>query len=195
MRFVAGLILAAALGAAPALAQAPQKPWTFDGIAFVPRDGWCSKVTSQIVSGDTTVEAMEMRPCDSDFPYLSVGVGRRQSDKIDIVALMTRVGQAMEGEAGRNNVLETFKRVHASCTIATYEVDRAPLQGVNAVEVRSSASCPGLSDPTVWYRNFSAFVQRGNGDLWAVAFDSPLTARSEADEQMIRAAVATIATN
>ncbi len=200
MRFwvVAGLVLAAASGAAPALAQNVQSApsaWTFEGVTFAPREGWCSKVAMQPVPGGDPVQALEVRPCGADFPYLSVGIGKRQAGDLNVVDLLNRAAQSMEGATGKNNILTTFQNSYGTCTLATYDVNRKPLPGLGAVTVTSSANCSKDTSGPIWYRNLATFVMRPNGDLWAVAFDYPSAPMTDGDILMIRSAVATIATN
>jgi hypothetical protein len=187
----AGLALAGMAGA-PAMAQTS---WSFDGVSIPPRAGWCPTTTAQYVPGGGSVQALEVRPCGSDFPYLSVGVAARGMPAADVAALTNQAAVGMEGDLGRKNMLEIFQRKSASCTIATYNVDRAPLPGLTAVALTSSANCPALGTGPVWFRNFATFVKRKNGDLWAVAFDYPLAPMTEADKQMIRGAIAIIQAN
>jgi hypothetical protein len=178
--------------ATPSLAQTP---WTIDGITFAQRDGWCSKTVTQPMSGGGSLEVLEMRPCEKEFPYLSVGMAERGPGKADLPMLANHMANVAEEEASKQEILDLFRKTHASCTLESYAVNRAPLQGLQALEVTARASCPGLAAGSIGFRNLITLAVRGNGDLWTVAFDSPLAAKSEADEQMIRAAVATIATH
>lgn len=191
MRIVMALAVMAvsALGAASAFAQ---QTWTHGGIAFPPREGWCTTIADQDDGSGGKLPALEARPCGAEFPILSTALVRRGLAMLDLPTATGRAATESGGETGKKVVNGIFQKKDPACTQLTFELDRAPIPGITGFAVIASYNCPALGSLPSWFRNFTAYAQQQNGDLWVVAFDYPLEPITEADKQMISGFVAAI---
>jgi hypothetical protein len=185
LKFMPWAALACAVaGAAPALAATG---WNFGNISFAPRQGWCPARAAQ----DAT---LEVRPCDEDFPALSIGIAQSKAARQDLASLAAADADKAADEDGKKRVLETMagRTGNDDCTENSYAVDRSPMPGVASYSVAASFICGGNEDMPALFHVFTAYAQGRDGSVWTVSFDHPGGPISNNDRAMIKAAIAKI---
>jgi hypothetical protein len=168
-----------------------QSNWTIDGITFDQRAGWCVKNAVQ-----DGIPVLEIRPCGSDFPYVSVGkiATPEQGKNLDLPGLLATAMQNAATDENRASTLKLATDKYGSCTMLSYSVDQKPIPGITGYAVLASFNCPAApNNPRVEYRNFNTAVRRPDGAVWAVAFDYPTAPMSAEDTAMITSAIGRIA--
>jgi hypothetical protein len=167
----------------PAVAQSG---WTFNGVQFDARDGWCTRHTTQ--GGNA---AMEVRPCGSDYPYMSLGfVAQRNGQVWDVAAIVDSAVTALEGPEGPSLFAEAARAAYGECTKSSMRIERDAVPQVPGYSVIARFVCTkdGASSERD-FKNFSGYALAPNGDLWIVAFDYPDGDITSGDAAMIQAAV------
>lgn len=191
LRVIAATLMLAGLFVGEASAQT----WSFDGVTFAKRDGWCAKTAEQNDGRGGKTAAYELRPCGKDFPFMSLAVAVRGAAPANMDQAIPQIAAQTASEDGKTRTDTVFKRRDPNCTRVSHKVVTNPFAGIAGFDLTASYACPALGpDPSVM-RNFTAYAQRKNGDVWVVAFDHPDTDISESDQAMIRSAVAAIAAN
>lgn len=182
--------LSAIAYAASAGAAFAQSDWTLGGITFDNRDGWCSK---HAVQGG--VQALEIRPCTSEFPYLSAGVAipANEAKDMNLANVLASAKQNSAGDDNRARVLKLVTDKYGACTTLSFSVEDQPIPGIAGFSTIGSYQCAAAPGGRVDYRNFATLIRRPNGDIWAVAFDYPTGPLTAADSAMITSAIGRIA--
>lgn len=182
---LSAMAFAAASGAAFA-----QTNWTLEGITFDQRAGWCSKNAVQ-----DGVPVLEIRPCGSDFPYMSVGkiVPPEQAKNLNVADLLADAAKDASTDESRASILKLASDKYGACTTQSFSVDQHPIPGISGFAKLGSYNCPAASNGKVDYRNFTTLVRRPDGAIWAVAFDYPTSPMSADDTAMITSAIGRIA--
>ena len=111
------------------------------------------------------------------------------------MSLTAEAADTTLGPTGEQATTNIFLKQDAGCRKVSRTVARNPIEGINGFDLLAKYSCPALSSEPTIMRNFTAYAQRKNGDVWVVAFDHPLGDITDADKTMIRAAIATIQAN
>jgi hypothetical protein len=172
--------------------EASAQGWSHEGVSFPGRDNWCAKTTQQDDGQGNVTPALELRPCGLEFPFLSVGVAARGMEPLDLAVLTAQAADVTLGPDGEATTTAIFRKQDAGCTKISRTISRDPIAGVSSFDLFAQYACPALSaEPTVM-RNFTSYAQRGNGDVWVVAFDHPDGDITDADKTMIRSAIAAI---
>src|SRR5262245_49673649 len=179
------LAFAAVSGAAFA-----QSNWMLEGITFDQRAGWCSKNAVQ-----DGIAVLEIRPCASDFPYMSVGkvVSPEQAKDLNVADLLSNAAKEASTDENRASILKLATDKYGACTTQSFSVDQHPIPGISGFAKLANYNCPAASNGRVDYRNFTTLVRRPDGAIWAVAFDYPIAPMSADDTAMITSAIGRIA--
>jgi hypothetical protein len=183
LKFIA---LAGLVSAAGAAAAGAATDWNIGNISFAPRPGWCPAQAAQDA-------ALEVRPCDEDFPVLSISMVQSQAARQDMARLAADEAGMAANEDRKKRVLDTVAaRAGGDCVENSYAVDPAPMPGLASFSVAASYICNGNEDMPALFHVFTAFAQRRDGSIWTVSFDHPGSPISNNDRAMIKAAVARI---
>jgi len=192
-RTLAGVIaiLGVMLTAAPASAQ---NGWTFSGVAFTPREGWCPEATQQ--GGSPT---LEVRPCGEAYPYMSIAVGIPPDGKgttWDLAKLAQNFVETMEGAKGPAIFAEAVAPTYGTCVKQSLVVERNAVPQVYGSSVVAKFSCTkdGKTE-SIDFSNYTVYSQTRAGAVWVVTFDYPQGPMTPGDHAMIKAAVDRIASN
>lgn len=179
-------LFGAMLSAAPAQAQ----DWSFGGITFTPRAGWCPSHTTQ-----GGAQTLETRPCGQDYPYMSIAIGApADGSSWDIPGLAETFAQTMEGPKGASLFAEAVAPMYGSCVKQSLTVERNPVPQVKGASVVATFDCTKNGVTTsIDFRNFTGYVQTKAGALWVVTFDYPQGPMTSDDHAMIKAAIDKIA--
>ena len=173
-----------------------QAVWTFGGVNFPARDGWCSKFTDQ---GTPTAPApaIELRQCGKDFPYLSMSIGQKSEGRgaVDVSGFADKGYDFAAGPEARKLVMGLATTQHGVCKELTYQPKRDPVPGVSGFAVEASFDCADHPGQSMWIRNFTAYASSKSGDPWIVSFDYPLAAITGGDVAMMQSAIASIQTH
>ena len=181
---ISRVVAAAALWAALALPAVAQTGWTFNGVQFTPREGWCTKHTTQ---GGTP--AMEARRCGDEHPYMSIAAIPGNGKVWNVPAIADSSATALEGPEGASLFAEAARSAYGECTKSSMRVERNPVPQVVGYSVIATFVCTkdGASSE-IDFKNFSGYVLGPNGDLWVVAFDYPKGQITADDAAMIKGA-------
>jgi hypothetical protein len=183
LKIMASAILACGLAGTASAATG----WSFEKIAFPPRQGWCPAPAAQ-----DNPPALEVRPCGEDFPALSLAIEQRSAARQDLARLAAAGADKAESADGKKLVLDTVQTGREDCEENSFAVQRSPMPGVPSFAVVASYICSGNQDAPVLFNRFTAYAQGRDGAVWVIGFDHPAGPIFDGDRAMIKAVIAKI---